>query len=328
MAHTQLTNIYNVFKILAFGFFLFQMYHAMIKFLNRPEVNESSVTTTEKILKPLMYVCDDDQFNYDTVRKLGYQDKTSYVTGKLNGSENPSWIGNSFENFSAYDLLKSLHNFNYTDVNVIDGDTAQIPTEQLYIHPNGFCLKILDFKFDQAIEITSKHEVRFYILDPYKSSQLRVEEALGHSTVMNVKNEKFEFNNFKVSYTLYDESIHDGNTCTDYTNKGSTYGECIANEMNEKLLDWFDCIPPWFYGNMTKCVNSSRPHNEEAETFLAEFITNSDMESRCLPSCLSMQMKFMKVFKISNYPDKAVLIVKHDKNVQVKYSLNQPIEEY
>ncbi len=317
MAHTQQTYINTVFKILASGLFLFQMYHAVIKFVNMPEVNESSVTTTENIMKPLMYVCDDDQFKYDTARKYGYQDKTSYVVGKLNGSENPSWIGNSINNSSADELLESVHNFNYNDVHVIDGDNEKIPTEQLYIHPYGFCIKILNFRFDKAIDITSKHEVRFYILDPYKSSLLRVEEALGHSTNLNVKKDKFEYNNFKVSYTLHDESIHDGKTCTDYTNKGSTYGECIVNEMNEKLMEWFDCIPPWFYGKMTKCVNSSKPHNEKALIFLAQFILNSDMESRCLPSCLSVQMNFMRVFKINNFPDAAVLNVRHDKTVQV-----------
>ena len=46
-------------------------------------------------------------------------------------------------------------------------------------------------------------------------------------------------------YRLY-FSIYDGVTCTDYKRINHTYGECIENALEKKMLVWYGCIPPWF----------------------------------------------------------------------------------
>ena len=57
MALKIISMIKNIFQILAFCMFVFQMQESVRKFLRYPIVSEISQSSLDKIEKPLIYIC-------------------------------------------------------------------------------------------------------------------------------------------------------------------------------------------------------------------------------------------------------------------------------
>ena len=67
MERLETTRI--LFQLLAFGIFLFQLQNSITKYVNKPIVQQTSIKSLSEIDKPLIYVCQNGQFN-NTKSKL------------------------------------------------------------------------------------------------------------------------------------------------------------------------------------------------------------------------------------------------------------------
>ena len=65
-----LKNLRVLIQLVAFGTFVFQMQNSVRKYLDKPVVQQTSTTSLDNIKKPLLYVCQDGQFNYTESLKL------------------------------------------------------------------------------------------------------------------------------------------------------------------------------------------------------------------------------------------------------------------
>ena len=260
-----------------------------------------------------MYVCSDNQFNYSKAATHGYQSNTNFLAGKVTNSTTPSWMGNTTNNNLTPDMsLESLYSFNYSDLAVGNGKS-----EKVEVVTSGFCMKISNFSMNSTIEMTTKNPLRFYILDPYRSTALRLERMLGHTRKLKEGQAGFSFSFNKISLELHDDKIHDGDICKHYSSTKGNFGDCFDQELEEKLKDWFGCLPIWFPTDSNKCNNSSRTHNETAYDYLFDYLKNLEMKTKCKPSCYQMKINFMLVKEFTNFPKYSVLEIKFDRDVQV-----------
>ena len=50
---------------------------------------------------------------------------------------------------------------------------------------------------------------------------------------------------FEIDYTLYNDNLHDGSSCIDYTKTDTNYEECLLTTIKEEFMSGYGCIPPW-----------------------------------------------------------------------------------
>ena len=117
-------------------------------------------------------------------------------------------------------------------------------------------------------------------------TQLRADRILGDTVRLIAKNNSYEFLDYKISYSLYDDTLHDGYKCKDYTKMESSYGNCVENHVKQKLLKWYGCVPQWFPGDIDKCSTSNKTLEDETYAFFAKFANNKKINTDCKPSCL------------------------------------------
>ena len=309
-AHFFLRSCFQIFTL---GIFVYQMKSAVQKYLSKPEIVERSETTLEDIESPLMYVCSDNQFNYSKAATHGYQSNTNFLGGKVTNSTTPSWMGNTTNNNLTPDMfLESLYSFNYSDLAVGNGKS-----EKVEVVTSGFCMKISNFSMNSIVEITTKNPLRVYILDPYRSTALRLERMLGHTLKLKKGPRGFSNSLYKISFELHDDTLHDGNICKDYSRAKGEFGDCFKQELEVNLKNLFGCLPIWFPTDSIKCSTSSMPHNETAHDYLSDLLDNIEMKTKCKPSCFKLKMNFMLESEITNFPKYTVFEVKFGEKVQI-----------
>ena len=120
-----------------------------------------------------------------------------------------------------------------------------------------------------------------------------------------------------MAYTLYDNSIHDGTKCTDYRKLSSSYATCVEDDVQQKFVNWYGCVPKWFPGEMSKCSMSHKPLTIEPQDFMSNLTTHRDIITDCKPSCLRLDLKLQKVDEFSNFPSYAVLELMHEHYFEV-----------
>ncbi len=294
------------------------MQQAINKYASMPKVRENSVESLDQIQKPLMYICQDDQFNYTKARQIGYESKTDYLSGLLSGIEKPTWVDQSRGFKTATELLEHLHDHDYNDLNIVQNKT-NLNASKVFLLPYGYCMDIRNVKLNISSEFQSKKRSKFIILDPYSSTNIRAEQILGKSATMKHYEITglYEFSWYKVTYTLYDDTIMDGDVCTDYGKITSSYGECVEKAVVDKLQEFYGCIPIWFPGNFTKCDTGSYKKNDKANEFVARLLANLDLQTNCKPPCMSLEMSLDLISETSNFPGNAVLNIIHHKEVTI-----------
>ena len=297
------------FQIVALGIFIFQMKQALLKYVNEPFVSHTSWEPVDTIEKPLIYLCQDKQFNY--TNDLGYETQADFLAGNSSGSANATWLGNT-QNKSYEQIMEILFTYNYTNLSLRNADGKLI-----FILPYGFCKQVVNFELTGDLEVHTTQTVRFLILDPYGSINLRAEEVLGHIQVIDVELNANEFLFYKINYKLYDESLQNRKACTDYREMKIGYSQCVENEVVKKLKQWYGCIPTWFPANITKCMISPNQVHDEASKFLYDLVSNLEIKTNCLTPCLHLKMNFERVSKFLNYPVYSSLNLHHDKYVEV-----------
>ena len=297
------------------------MQQAFNKYASKPKVRETSVERLNNIQKPLMYICQEDQFNYTKAKQMGYESISDYLSGFLNGTDTPTWIAHSRGYENGTELLENLYEHDYNDLDIVQYDRSH-NASKVFLLPYGFCMKVENVTLNISAQFHSKKTVKLLILDPYQSTNFRAEQILGKSIQLkgHEKTGLYEFSWHKVSYILFDETIMDGDDCTDYDKIGSSYGECVEKAVEVKLLDLYGCIPFWFSGNMAKCSTGLKEKNYSAVNFSGRLNSNLDLQTNCTPPCKNLRISLDLISKSSNYPKHAVLNILHDQEV-IKHKL-------
>ena len=294
------------------------MQQAFRKYASQPTIKQHSIASIDAFPKPLIYVCNNDQFKYGKARELGYETYTDFLQGEVTGSELPSWLGNS-HNKTFDELVKTLFNDDYTDLRLENAEQKLV-----FIQPFGFCLQLFNFStlHSKQLQVYSNKTVKFLILDPYRGNKITAEEEFGQITTLDAKYNSNEYLHFKVLYTLHDNSFYDGIECTDYSKLTTTYGDCFENEVERNLNESYGCIPKWFPGNMTKCTKSSQPFSNATLHYIEQFSNHRHINQECKNPCRRLEMQLKRVGRLSNYPTHSVLNLRHRRLVIVHKTVN------
>ena len=239
-----------LFQVLALGIFVFQMQNSIRKYIDKPVVSQSSVMTLDDIRKPVIYICQDAQFNYKIGEDNGYKYFTHYTVGHISAADNITWKG-KFGNTTFQQLTELIFEYDYGTLVTLTSDTGDdskfidVDTDLDFMIPFGFCKKVAETKVGLLAESQKSNVV--ILVDPNKESKILIPD---------MQNGRFEFGPtatgemmgfiYRIELELIDYSLHDEELCTDYEKIGSSYGDCIENLMKANFIKWYGCLPPWF----------------------------------------------------------------------------------
>ena len=305
MEATHLARI--SFRLLAFGLFVYQFQYSIYKLVNVPIIQLASSSTFEEINKPLIYLCQDGQFNYATAREKGYSSLTGFTTGHLDKTDNYSWNG-KYGN-STYQELKDLfYQADYTDVNSHISNTNDLfhtiqPAKQelFAFYPKGNCLHITP---TQTIAwVTSSKRSTLFILDPVRVPKFGITGSnFGRISLGPTGNGYFEGMTYKLQIIIDDKSIHDGVTCNNY--EKNSYEDCVTNVLEKGMMKCYGCLPPWFShdtnltckeGKMLVISDIEKQHEIKNEFYKLNTGLKMKLMKPCLPPCIKMRFSLEEV---------------------------------
>ena len=214
------------------------------------------------------------------------------------------------------ELQKLLFECNYTSHVVqlsnkgwYNQDVENDQSEEVYLTPYGFCMKLKKIK--SLIYISSTEKSQIYIVDPVLANDIRntfVDNGKLTFGPTVVPQKFFDDYVLKLIISLHDQSIFAGQKCTIYENLGTSYGECLKDLMKSHLLKWYGCLPPWFPNSSSfTCETSQQVQlpsskvDEISDMFLS-FVTGKDLKiwKTCLPPCVTMTFELKEITHITN----------------------------
>ncbi len=295
-----------LFQFIAFGIFIFQMQNSLVKYIEKPIVSHKTTTSYDKIKKPFVYICQDGQFSYEKGKMFSYHHKTDFMFGLLGYPDMSNITGRVRHGNSTFeDLAKSTYITNYTKFGYTNDmkKTYVQDIKQVFLAPTGFCFKVEPISNDIKFRVTEMSIA--FITDPAKTTLLKL-NRMKHGSFRFGPSEDglYESIVYEIQISLHDTSIDEGRKCTNYEDRGMSYGKCLETAMIDGLLNWYECLPPWIgdVKNLT-CETNKNVKTLEIETlkdYRYEFLLyNKDMDldifKVCLPPCLTMQVNFFKI---------------------------------
>ena len=308
----DLVSIRTVIQVLAFGIFVFQMVNSLRKYIEKPIFQKENIQSYADSKKPVIYICQEDQFRYDEAQSNGYVRKTFFTMGKLMDTENISWNGKNL-NQTYDDLRKAVYMFDYASLEIKGSDFRGISglnhshSEEVFIPMHGFCHKLSETKMQ--VQFHSTVNLNIFIVDPQTTSNIKITEIDNTKISFGPTTENlFKGANYELKITLINSNINDGKRCTNYEKHGSSYGNCLEQVLETHLLEWYGCTPPWFPQNESSAVcnsDNTRPLGavltQVADEFVP-FLDGQDMTifKACLPPCEKMKVEMRETAHISN----------------------------
>ena len=69
-----------------------------------------------------------------------------------------------------------------------------------------------------------------------------------------------------LSFSIVDDTIFDGDTCTDYAKYNTNYEDCLVKHYSEELSNIYGCkhFPPWLGGTCTSSAERNKEYNDPA----------------------------------------------------------------
>ena len=237
------------FHVLVFGIFAFQMQNSLRKYIDKPVVSQLSKKTIDQITKPIIYICQNAQFNYAKARANGYNYFSHFTTGKVADQEGITWKG-KYGNTSFQKLKENIFEYDYSNFftevteTVEDSKFKPVDTELMFMIPFGYCRRLYETQVGLLALSTESNVV--ILVDPYKENNIWIPD---------IHRGRFEFGPteigvetgliYLVELEIHDLKLHKDETCTDYESIGSSYGECVEKIMADNFLQWYGCLPPW-----------------------------------------------------------------------------------
>ena len=318
----KLSILRALFQLLALGLFVYQFQNSIFKYVTGPITTQTSTTTLKEIQQPLIYLCQEGQFNYTEARKIGYSYLTDFTMGKIADSNNYTWNGR-YGNISYHEIQDRIYNTDYNDVELLNSHTGELndfkkaDTKMVYFAQFGFCLNIESTKKFTNVRNTARSEL--YLVDPAGANKLSMYDSNAAKIIIGpTRVGYYDDMVFKIEVRIHDTRIHHDQNCMDYGRMGTSYDSCVLNEMEKYLLKWYKCLPPWFPKNSTlTCLKLDvievNDVNLTMHTQFSKYLTGLGMDTlltTCLPPCVSMRFKLHEVFHISNRINNAAVDVK------------------
>ena len=306
------------------------MNHSVLKFLDRPIVQQSSTTKLDNIKMPIIYVCQDAQYKINMSHLYGYQYLSDFISGTIKKSDKITWKG-KYNNATYEELKALLFDVNYEDFSVYtynsklsEGYHWQLSTaEKVFIAPHGLCMRLSQSQGSTYFGMKSKFF--FLIVDPERDNRIKILHMENGNGELGPSVDKFyDYYSYEMEIRLHDNSLEAGKTCADYP---TSYGECLEYAMMDKLMDWYGCLPPWFDNNSTASCNLDTYIYVTDKKLLKEMSEEFNRLSvgqelrlfdSCLPPCVKMSIKLKQQKHISNQLEEAGLRIDLvDKDVKV-----------
>ncbi len=98
MTNLNLKLARTLIQVLAFGILLFQIQNSVRKYWEEPVYPQQSSTNFNAAQKLIFYVCQDNQFDFEKVRRFGYFWGTDYTIERFTASDHATWTGNEVTN--------------------------------------------------------------------------------------------------------------------------------------------------------------------------------------------------------------------------------------
>ena len=310
--------IRKLFQTFTIILFIIQFQQSVRKYFQHPVVEQSSRVPVKDLPIPVVYVCQANQFNYTKAMEYGYLKFTRFLAGILTNSTNISWQGKD-GNQTFKDLESLLLDSDYSSLTSQSGSRSEnrwvaIKRKRIFLFPHGVCIKLENLQHAD-IKISSKKDITIYFVDPARANDIRTEGTLDASAKIGPTLETFfSFGNYELEYSLYDNRIHDGTTCTDYARLDMSYGECLNNNLKQESLATYGCLLPWISTNNSKIVcgektNIDAKAMERTQLYsdILYLVKNleSKMYKKCLPPCKRMQIKLQEVLYMSKVLEEA-----------------------
>ena len=306
--------IRKLFQTFAVILFILQFQQSVRKYFQYPVVEQKSKIPVQDLPNPVVYVCHESQLNYSRALANGYTYISHFLLGIITNSTKISWKG-KYQNTTYKDLENTLLNSNYSTMSseslLSSTNTWNVDKKKkIFLLPHGVCLEIKNSVQISAFIVKSRQTINIYFVDPARANNIRTEETLeGKARMGTTSNTYYSSGKYKLEYSLYDESIHDGTTCTDYTKLDMNYGECLNNVLTQEFLATYSCLPPWVSTNRSKIICKDKTNidamaMQETPLYnnIMDLVKNYDtgIFKRCLPPCKTMKIKLQEVSYRSN----------------------------
>ena len=314
MKHNDM--IRKVFQVFTIILFIIQFEQSLKKYFQFPVVEQTSRVPVKDFPLPVIYVCQANQFNYTKARENGYRYFTHFMLGILMNSTNISWQGKAgHQTFTDLkDLLFDSDYSSLTAESISRSENNRIADggKRTFLFPHGICMKLENLQQHETIKIKTTKDINIYLVDPAKANDIRTEVTLDAKTSIGPTSDTFfSFGNYELEYLLYDHSINDGITCTDYTKSDISYGECLNNSLKQESMATYGCLLPWISTNNkseiicgeTTNIDANAMRNSPLYIEILYLIKNFEPKAfkRCLPPCKTMQIKLNEVNYKSKY---------------------------
>ena len=275
------------------------------KYVERPVSQAVSTVELDQVKKPLIYVCEDGQYNHTISEQYGYTNYGDFFIGEVEGMRNnASWSGiHGDRTFSELQQMVYQHDytkFNATFLNYTSEAWEGIDYKIEFVHPFGFCMKLSEVSTVSELISTVKKSTLF-LVDPYHANSLRM---LGRENYLlpfgHQVNGFYEGVDYDIEIDLHDLSVMDGTTCEDYEKLGTSYGECLEVGWKDFMKKWFGCLLPWISDELHPICQFVEKKTEaifKAFSELKKIILDTKIKvyTPCLPPCHRMSFKLKKV---------------------------------
>ena len=318
-----------IVQVLAFGIFVYQMQHSINKFVEKPIVQVSSTTSISNIKMPVIYVCQDAQFDYALSNFYGYGYMNVFYSGWLSETSKISWRG-KYNNMTFSDLFLKVFPHDSTSFNAGANnpeDSENYEWKKLMavresINPYGSCMKFTQ-SFGATYFSTLKKSI-FRIVDPQADNPFVITSMQnGYGELGPTGNGSYDHYSYAMDITLHDSSLLVGQACANYGDSG--YKACTLRTAEERFMKWLGCLPPWFPANTSLICDNTPEINVTKQSIIEMFREVDRLEigqrfkfDSCLPPCLTMSIEMQQLKHITNLPNSAVVRINVDnKNVKV-----------
>ena len=161
----------------------------------------------------MVYVCLEDQYNNTQGYELGYEFRDNFLSGmNLYTWEDATWQGNTDGNSSIEEVMDTLYNTNYSNVEIAGVEMfpniESIHTRTEYIMPHGYCLVLnqtKDFKY-LTVQNYERVEVKVVLVDPYSANSVVMKDGAAISFGPKANDEGFEYFLYQPHFTIHDQA--------------------------------------------------------------------------------------------------------------------------
>ena len=244
------------------------------------------------------------------------------MTGITENSTTISWRG-KWGNSTFKDLENILL---VSDYSSLESNTLLRSTDlwnvnerkRTLLFPHGVCIELENLQQFTELSINSREEINIYFVDPARANDIRTEENIyAKSNMGPTSNTYFSYGMYELEYLLFDDSIHDGTSCTDYSKSDMTYRECLNKILIHEFVTAYGCLPPWVSTNNSKIICEEQTNIEVKAIKKSSLYKNivklvqnfpAEMFKKCLSPCTTMKITLQEVSSGSNWIDTSFFI--------------------